>query len=52
MFWTILAIPFLSLLGLLAFVLDEWVEEKQKAKEEEKFQKEKREFEEKYLTKH
>ena len=52
MFWVILAIPFLSLLGLLAFALDEWEEEKTKAKEEEKFQKEKKEFEEKYLTKH
>ena len=51
MFWVILAIPFLSLLGLLAFVLDEWEEEKQKAKEEAEFQKRKKEFEEKYLTK-
>ena len=46
----IFAIPLLSLFVLLAFVLDEWVEEKQKAKEEAEFQKRKKEFEEKYLT--
>lgn len=47
--YVIFAIPLLSLLFLLGFALDEWEEEKQKAKEEEKFQKEKKEFEEKYL---
>jgi hypothetical protein len=47
----IFAIPLLSLLFLGAFALDEWEEEKRKAKEEEEFQKEKKEFEEKYLTK-
>ena len=52
MLWVILAIPLLSLLFLLGFALDEWEEEKQKAKEEEEFQKRKKEFEEKYLTKH
>ena len=52
MIWLILAIPLLSLLFLFGFVVDEWWEEKQKQKEEEEeFQKEKKEFEEKYLTK-
>ena len=49
MICVIFAIPLLSLLFLLGFALDECEEEKQKAKEEEKFQKEKKEFEEKYL---
>lgn len=52
MFWAILAIPLLSAFMLLAFVLDEREEEKQKAKKEEEFQKKKKEFVEKYLTKH
>ena len=52
MFWLILAIPLLSSLVILACVLEEWEEEKQKAKEEAEFQKKKKEFEEKYLTKH
>jgi DNA-binding transcriptional regulator/RsmH inhibitor MraZ len=46
----IFAIPLLSLLLLGGFALDEWEEEKRKAKEEAEFQKEKKEFEEKYLT--
>lgn len=51
MIWLIFAIPLLSLLFLFAFVVDEWLEEKRKQKEEEEFQKRKKEFEEKYLTK-
>ena len=50
MFWTILAIPLLSSLVILACILEELQKEKQKAKEEEEFQKKKKEFEEKYLT--
>lgn len=49
MTYVIFAIPLLSLLFLAGFALDEWQEEKQKKKEEEQFQKDKREFEEKYL---
>lgn len=52
MIWLIFAIPLLSLLFLFAFVVDEWLEEKQKQKEEAEFQKKKKEFEEKYLTEH
>ena len=51
MIWLIFAIPLLSLLFLLAFVADEWEEEKQKAKEEAEVQKRKKEFMKKYLTK-
>jgi hypothetical protein len=51
MFLIIFTIPLLSLLMLLAFALDGWEEEKQKAKEEEEHQKRKKEFVEKYLTK-
>lgn len=35
MIYVIFAIPLLSLLFLLGFALDEWEEEKRKAKEEE-----------------
>lgn len=52
MFWVILAIPLLSSFMLIAFVLDEWEEEKQKAKEKEDFERRKKDFIEKYLTKH
>lgn len=39
MVWLIFAIPLLSLLFLFAFIVDEWLEERQKRKEEEEFVK-------------
>lgn len=51
MIWLIFSIPLLCLLSFIAFVVEDWLEEKQKQKEEEEFQKRKKEFEEKYLTK-
>lgn len=51
MIWLIFAIPLLSLLFLSAFVVDEWLEEKQKKEKEKEIQKRKEEFVVKYLTK-
>ena len=47
MIYVMLAIPFYPLLLWGLFALDEWREEREKAKEE----KRRKEFEEKYLTK-
>lgn len=51
MLYLIFAIPLVSLLLLGAFALDEWEEEKRKAKEKAEMEKRKKEFAEKYLTK-
>lgn len=51
MVWLIFAIPLLSLLFLFAFIVDEWLEERQKRKEEEEMQKRREEFVKKYLEK-